>query len=91
MKIQAESLTKIYIQGEKRIHALNDITVSIAENARLDLHGNKVVVTDAFLAGEKCPYGTFTAASSAVAGFVYDSVGGGTLVVCGQATVVIVR
>ena len=66
-------------------------TVSIAENSRLDLHGNKVIVTDAFLAGEKCPYGTFTAASSAVAGFVYDSVGGGTLVVCGQATVVIVR
>ena len=66
-------------------------TVSIAQNCRLDLHGNKVVVTDAFLAGEKCPYGTFTAASSAVAGFVYDSVGGGTLVVCGQATVVIVR
>ncbi len=66
-------------------------TVSIAANCRLDLHGNKVVVTDAFLAGEKCPYGTFTAASSAVAGFVYDSVGGGTLVVCGQATVVIVR
>ncbi len=32
MKIQAESLTKIYIQGEKRIHALNGINVSIAEN-----------------------------------------------------------
>ena len=32
MKIQTASLTKIYIQGEKRIHALNDITVSIAEN-----------------------------------------------------------
>ena len=32
MKIQAASLAKIYIQGEKRIHALNDITVSIAEN-----------------------------------------------------------
>lgn len=32
MKIQAESLTKIYMQGEKQIYALNDITVSIAEN-----------------------------------------------------------
>ena len=32
MNIQAESLTKIYVQGEKRIYALNDITASIAEN-----------------------------------------------------------
>ncbi|MBE6723583.1 MAG: ABC transporter ATP-binding protein [Ruminococcaceae bacterium] len=32
MNIQAESLTKIYIQGEKRIYALNELSVSIAEN-----------------------------------------------------------
>ena len=32
MKIQAESLTKIYIQGEKRIYALNELSVSIEEN-----------------------------------------------------------
>ena len=32
MNIQAESLTKIYMQGEKQIYALNDITVRIAEN-----------------------------------------------------------
>ena len=66
-------------------------SVSIAENSRLDLHGNKVLVTDAFLAGEKCPYGTFTAASPAVAGYVFDSVGGGTFVVTGLGTVLIVR
>ena len=32
MKILAESLTKIYIQGEKRIYALNELSVSIEEN-----------------------------------------------------------
>lgn len=32
MKIEATSLTKIYIQGEKQIYALNNIDVSIAEN-----------------------------------------------------------
>ena len=66
-------------------------SVSIAENSRLDLHGNKMTVLDAFLGGEKCPYGTFTAASPEVAGYVFDSVGGGTFVVAGQATVILVR
>ena len=66
-------------------------SVSIEANSRLDLHGNKVVVADAFLAGEKCPYGTFTASSSDVAGYVFDSVGGGTFVVAGQGTVLIVK
>jgi len=32
MKIEAASLTKIYVQGEKKIYALNNINVSIAEN-----------------------------------------------------------
>lgn len=32
MKIEAASLTKIYVQGEKQIYALNNINVSIAEN-----------------------------------------------------------
>lgn len=32
MKIEATSLTKIYIQGEKQIYALNNINVSISEN-----------------------------------------------------------
>ncbi len=32
MKIEATSLTKIYVQGEKQIYALNNIDVSIAEN-----------------------------------------------------------
>ena len=66
-------------------------SVSIEANSRLDLHGNKVVVADAFLAGEKCPYGTFTASSSDVAGYVFDSVGGGTFVVAGQGTILIVK
>ena len=66
-------------------------SVSIEANSRLDLHGNKVVVTDALLAGEKCPYGTFTAESSAVAGYVFDSVGGGTFLVSGRGTVLIVK
>lgn len=32
MKIEATSLTKVYVQGEKQIYALNNINVSIAEN-----------------------------------------------------------
>lgn len=32
MKIQAQSVSKIYIQGEKRIYALDNITLDIAEN-----------------------------------------------------------
>ena len=66
-------------------------TVSIASNCRLDLHGNKMTVLDAFLGGEKCPYGTFTAESPAVAGYVFDSVGGGQFIVAGAATVILVR
>ena len=66
-------------------------SVSIEANSRFELHGNKVVVTDAFLDGAKCPYGTFTAESSAVAGYVFDSVGGGTFVVTGRGTVLIVK
>ena len=32
MKIQAQSVSKIYIQGEKRIHALDHIDIDIAEH-----------------------------------------------------------
>ena len=31
MKIQAQSVSKVYVQGEKRIYALNDINIDIAE------------------------------------------------------------
>ena len=32
MKVRAEALTKIYMQGEERIHALNELSVSVAEH-----------------------------------------------------------
>ena len=32
MKIQAQSVSKVYMQGEKQIYALNDISLDIAEN-----------------------------------------------------------
>jgi hypothetical protein len=57
--------------------------LSIATNSKLDLHGNAVVVTTAELGGVKLAPGTYTAASDAVAGFVVDSAGDGTLIVGG--------
>ena len=65
------------------------------KKAKLAIADRGVVAIDAPLfklaSVSMCPYGTFTAESSAVAGFVFDSVGGGTFVVSGRGTVLIVK
>ena len=66
-------------------------SLSIEANSRLDLHGESLSVSDAWLGGAKLPYATYTAGSAAVAGFVVDSAGGGTLVVRGRSTLLIVK
>ena len=64
MKIQAESLTKIYVQGEKRIYALNNINISIAENKFTAVVGpsgcGKSTFLRALSALEKPSHGTVT-------------------------------
>lgn len=54
-------------------------SVSIAENSKLDLAGKNVKVSHAYLNGERLKSGEYTASSDDVAGYVVDSVGGGTL------------
>ena len=66
-------------------------SLSIEANSRLDLHGESLSVSDAWLGGAKLPYATYTAGSAAVAGFVVDSAGGGTLVVRGRSTLLIMK
>ena len=52
MKIQAESLTKIYIQGEKRIYALNELSVSIGTCEVTDWKG----IADCMKKADKAMY-----------------------------------
>ena len=61
-------------------------SVSVAARSKLDLHGQKVKTTAAWLGGDKLVPGTYTAANAAVSDFVTDSAGGGELIVCGQGT-----
>ena len=66
-------------------------SVNIAENSKLDLHGQKVKVASATLGGTKLAAGTYTASDSEVAGYVTDSAdgGGGSLTVGGGFFVII--
>ena len=66
-------------------------SVSVAANSKLDLHGQKVKTTAAWLGGDKLAPGTYTAANAAVSDFVADSAGGGELIVSGQGTFLFVQ
>ena len=75
-------------------------TVTIAdENSSLDLEGHTLTVCNFRLPVtangtttlKKLPVGTYTASDTVVSGFVTDSGTGGTLVVTGDATVLIVK
>ena len=66
-------------------------SVSVADNSKLDLHGQKVKTQSAWLGGNKLAPGTYTAANAAVSDFVRDSVGGGELIVSGQGTFLFVQ
>ena len=58
-------------------------SISIAENSKIDLNGKIVKVKKAYLNGGSLSAGEYTAASTAVTGYVVDSVGGGKLIVGG--------
>ena len=66
-------------------------SVNIAENSKLDLHGQTVKVASATLGDTKLAAGTYTASNDKVAGFVTDSAdgGGGELIVGGGFFVII--
>ena len=65
--------------------------IEIDETGELDLFGNKFVVTSAKVGGRSVPPGTYAAADEAVAGYVTDSGEGGSLVVVGNSTVIMLR
>lgn len=65
--------------------------LEVAANSRLDLNGNTLTVYRAKLGGTKLKVGTYAADNEAVAGFVSDSVGGGSLVVNGVGIKLILR
>ena len=64
-------------------------SLSVAANSKLDLHGQKVKVAKAELGGTKLDAGTYTASDTAVADFVVDSAGGGSLTVGGGFFVIV--
>ena len=66
-------------------------SLNVANGSRLELAGNTLMVNAAVIGETKLPSGTYTASSAEVAGYVVDSVGGGSVVVLGAGTVVVVR
>ncbi|MBR2714287.1 MAG: hypothetical protein IKB76_05885, partial [Kiritimatiellae bacterium] len=70
---------------------LRMVALDMASDTALDLNGKTLVVNKATLGGVKLASGTYAAGDAAVAGFVVDSVTGGTLVVTGGGLAIIVR
>lgn len=66
-------------------------SLNVANGSRLELAGNTLMVNAAVIGETKLPTGTYTASSAEVTGYVVDSVGGGSVVVLGAGTVVVVR
>ena len=66
-------------------------SLNVANGSRLELAGNTLMVNAAVIGETKLPSGTYTASSAEVAGYVVDSVGGGSVVVLGAGTVVVIR
>ena len=64
-------------------------SVSIATNSKVNLAGNVLTVKKAYLNGVSLAAGEYTSESSAVTGYVVDSVGGGKLIVGGGFFVVV--
>ena len=66
-------------------------SVSIAANSKLDLAGQKVRATKAFLGGEQLNPRTYAASDPAVSAFVVDSGEGGLFVVQGEETIILLQ
>ena len=82
------------VVGEVRVsNAVVNGTVNgdIHAAERLELAGNTLMVNAAVIGETKLPSGTYTASSAEVAGYVVDSVGGGSVVVLGAGTVMVIR
>ena len=66
-------------------------SVSIAANSKLDLKGQTVKATRAFLGGTQLDPGTYAASDPEVSDFVTDSGTGGEFIVTGESTIVILK
>ena len=77
-----------------RVAVCNGLKIAklrLAEGSAVNLNGGTFTVETAQFGTVKLAQGVYTAADAAVAGFVEDSTGGGTLVVRGNAVVVLLR
>ncbi|NLE40983.1 MAG: hypothetical protein GX615_04015, partial [Lentisphaerae bacterium] len=82
------------IEACGRVLAAADLQMEALEieaGAAFDLCGRHLVVRQFLKDGHSIGMGTFTATSPEVQGYVFDSVGGGSVQVLGAGTVVVVR
>ena len=56
-------------------------SISVAENSKIDLHGQRVKTKAAFLGGEKLAPGAYKASDPAVSGYIVDSGEDGQLII----------
>jgi hypothetical protein len=66
-------------------------SVEMDASSTIDLCGKKLAVTNAKLGGATVTPGTYTPADAVVADFISDTVGGGSFVVMGNQTLILLR
>lgn len=85
---------KLEISNNSTVILIADVKMGgleIASGSKLDLNGKTFTVKSAKLGDARLAAGEYTSASAAVAGYVADSAGGGTLVVGEGGFLIIVR
>ncbi|MGN0855004.1 MAG: hypothetical protein ACI4R9_05750 [Kiritimatiellia bacterium] len=87
--VRGGAYAQVTVADENGGFKLRELTVE--ENSKLDLYGHRLVVKAAKLGGTRLPPGLYNAADEAVAAFVADTVGNGTLKVEGRGIAVLVR
>ncbi len=88
------SKATLAISNNSTVILVADVKVGaldIASGSTIDLNGHTITVKRAKLGDTKFSSGEYTAADAEVAGFVTDSVGGGSLVVRGIGTVLLLN
>lgn len=85
---------RLNIEGRSIVKLADDLKMSaltMVADTKLDLNGNTLTVYRAKLGDTKLKVGTYAADNEAVAGFVSDSVGSGSLVVKGYGMKLVIR
>ncbi len=86
--------TSLFVGGLARVeltHGLYLANGELAAGSSIDLKGKTLSFRNLSLNGDAVPGGQYAYDHSAVAGFFADSVGGGSVVVLGVGTVVVIR